>query len=188
VKVFDLRLDPVLEEKPSWFDEFRKKYDEPYDYHITLKYPTLVNDKDLLKLKNETRQIAKSFNIVVVEFENYLFGKTKNGNLIMIAAKDNKDLIRLQKAVVKSLSKFGKTTQTNYKEYEADFIPHIALARKLNDEAFLKAKKQIKKKTYCRATITKLVLTIVDKKYTRSDYLNPKNTYNYYLQKPLSEF
>ena len=107
MKVFLLTLEFELEGKPKWLDGFRIKYDEPLNYHITLKYPTFIKENDLQKLRSEVKRIAKANKPLKLEFDKYFFNKTKTGNLIMISAVHNRDLFRLQKMVVSELRLFG---------------------------------------------------------------------------------
>ena len=182
MKVFHLTLEFDLEEKPEWIDSFRQKYGEPYSYHITLKYPTLIKEVDLPKLTKEVQSLAEVTKVLVAEFDKYFFDKTKNGNLIMVSAKHNEDLIRLQKLVMDRLSAYGKTKKPHYKDFEINFKPHIALARKLSDKNFLEARNQLKKQIYCKATITKLALTTVNEGYSSEDVVSPKNSLYFYLK------
>jgi 2'-5' RNA ligase len=118
-----------------------------------------------------------------VEFDKFSFGKTENGNLIMVSAKHNEDLIKLQKTVLNKLRGFGTTIKPTYKEYETNFRPHIALARKLSDKIFIKAKKELEKQIYGKAIITKLALTVVSENYSVEDIVDPENTFNYFLKR-----
>ena len=62
MKLLFLTLEFELEEKPKWLDEFRIEYDKPFNFHITLKYPTLIKNKDLPKIRSEVQHIAKAYN------------------------------------------------------------------------------------------------------------------------------
>ena len=97
MKVFYITLDFDLQKKPLWLDHFRELYDEPYDYHITLKYLTFIENKETAKLKRETQKIADESNPLVVVFNNYFFDKTSTGNLIMISAKHNENFFTSRK-------------------------------------------------------------------------------------------
>ena len=162
MKVFWITLDFDLKKKPLWLDSFRKLYDEPYDYHITLKYTTLIENKETAKLKRETQVIADESNPLVVEFNDYFFNKTSTGNLIMIAARHNENLFVLQEKVVTRLKKFGETIKPYYQGFEDNFQPHITIARKLSDKKMLAAKDQLREPILCQTKITQLSLKIMD--------------------------
>jgi len=140
---------------------FRKKYDDPVQYHISLKLPTYIDDVNLAKLKKITNETAKTSNSFAVDFDKYFFNKTSTGNLIMISARHNNNLINLQKEIVKRTKGFGKTIKPYYEDFENNFKPHITIARKLDDEDFLEAKSKIEKQIHCRANIDKLRLHIM---------------------------
>ena len=181
MKVFLLTLKFELEEKPKWLDGFRIKYDEPFNYHITLKYLTLIKKNDLPKIISEVNRIAKANKPLKLEFDKYFFDKTKTGNLIMVSAKHNKDIFRLQKMVVSELRVFGETVKSYYNDFENNFKPHISIARKLSNGVFQIAKDELKEQIYCKVEITKLALTVVDENPTVDDIINPKNKTYYDL-------
>ncbi len=181
MKVFLLTLEFELEEKPKWLDRFRIKYDEPFNYHITLKLPTLIKKNDLPKLRSEVKHIAKANKPLTLEFDKYFFSKTKDRNYIMVSAKHNKDIFRLQKMVVSELRVFGETIKAHYDDFENNFTPHITIARRLSNGVFQIAKNELKEQIYCKAKITKFALTVVDENHTVDDVINPKNTTYYDL-------
>ncbi len=77
MKAFSLTLEFELEEKPKWLDRYRIKYDEPFNFHLTLKYLTLIKKNDLPKIRREIKRIAKANKPLKLEFDKYLFNKTK---------------------------------------------------------------------------------------------------------------
>ena len=40
-----------LTKKPNWLDDFRSKYDEPYEYHVTLKQPCVIEEDLIPEIK-----------------------------------------------------------------------------------------------------------------------------------------
>ena len=179
MKMFFLALEFELEEKPNWLDGFRIKYDAAFNYHLTLKYATFIKEKDLPKLSSEVKSLAKTSNPLTLEFVQYFFNKTETGNLIMVLAKHNNDLIRLQKMVVGELGKFGEPWKPYYHDFENNFKPHISIARNLSDGVFETAKSELKEQIYCKAKISKLALRVVDGNPSVDDFINPHNLTNY---------
>ena len=53
MKMFFVALEFELDEKPNWLDGFRVKYDGHFNYHLTLKYTTLVKENDLQVFMNK---------------------------------------------------------------------------------------------------------------------------------------
>jgi 2'-5' RNA ligase len=180
-KVFLLTLEFELEEKPKWLDGFRIKYDEPLNYHITLKFLTLIKESDLPKIRSKVKSIAKANKPLTLEFDKYFFDRIKDRNYIMVSAKHNNDLYRLQKMVVSELRVFGETIKSHYNDFENNFTPHITIGRRLLNDVFQIAKNELEEEIYCKANITKLALTVVDENSTVDDVINPKNTTYYDL-------
>ena len=50
-----------LTKQPEWFGDFRKKYDEAYDFHITLKQPAYIEENQLGEIKNKLDGILNDF-------------------------------------------------------------------------------------------------------------------------------
>jgi 2'-5' RNA ligase len=177
--MFTLALEFKLEEKPSWLDGFRMKYDGPFNYHLTLKYPTLIKQNDLPKLGSEVKSIAQASKPMTLAFDQYIFNKTETGNLIMVLAKHHKDLLRLQKMVVRKLRTYGETWKPYYNDFENNFKPHITIARNLSDDDFQKAKRALEEQIYCQAKITRLALRVVDGIPSIDDFITPQNLTDY---------
>ena len=175
MKIFFLALEFELEEKPNWLDGFRIKYDGPFNYHLTLKYATYIKKNDLPKLRKAVKSIAKASKPMTLEFDQYFFNKTETGNLIMVLAKHNKDLLRLQKMAVRELGEFGETWKPYYKDFEKNFKPHISIARNLSDGVFQTAKSELKEQIYCKAEISNLALRVVDENPSVDDFNNLQN-------------
>jgi 2'-5' RNA ligase len=175
MKIFFLALEFELDEKPNWLDGFRIKYDEPFNYHLTLKYATFIKKNDLPKLKEAVKSLAKASKPMTLEFDQYFFNKTETGNLIMVVAKYNKDLFRLHKMVVSELGEFGETWKPYYKDFESNFKPHISIARNLSDGVFQIAKGELKEQIYCKAKISNLALRVVDENFSVDDFNDPQN-------------
>lgn len=53
MKIFAIYPRLNLTQKPTWFDGFRLKYDEPYELHITLIQPRYIDEQmvDGLRLR-----------------------------------------------------------------------------------------------------------------------------------------
>lgn len=163
MKVFGLGLFFDLIDEPSWLRIFRKKYDDPIGYHISLKLPTYIKNNNLPKLEEISRNTAGTSKIFNVEFNKYFFNKTSTGNLIMISARENSELSNLQKEIVKKTKDFGKTIKPYYEEFENNFHPHITIARKLNDDKFSEAKSKLEKPISLHTRIDKLRLHMMNK-------------------------
>ena len=182
MKYFNVTSVLKITKKPKWIDGFRKKYDKPYAFHLTFKTITKLKDEDVSRLKKEVAELAKQFNPQTLKFDGLdLNFKSVFGGSIMIMAKPNKEIARMQKIISKNLSAFGEHYLAHYQKFEKNFKPHLTIARRLSKEQMTKAKKELQKDLYCTAKIDSLQLTIVAKTEF-SHYNDPRNKTFYKLK------
>jgi len=182
MKYFIVTLEFDLESKPKWIENFRENYDEPFPYHVTLKMPTSVNEKNIDSLKIDLEKIVKKYKKIKIEFDKlYINEKAVNGVCIMILAKKNKVLFDLQKEISQKLSKYGKHYLPDYEKYEKDFLLHITIGRSLDKEKFKKAKNDLGSDFECRAVVDRVVLAVIEAIEPR-DLIDKKNKIIYKLK------
>lgn len=175
MKQFLVTAELDLSQKPDWLDNFRKKYDEPYVFHITLKPGTLVQESDIPKLKKTIQGIIKNYNPLEIEFNNIVFSNNSpTGICIMIPAEENTELKKLQKNLLLSLSAFGELEKIHHKPFDENFWPHLTIGRRLSKNLADNAKKEIGQDSKCKARIFKIVLTIVENMNVE-DLSKPRN-------------
>jgi len=159
---FQISADFELKSKPDWLDDFRSKYDLPYDYHITFKAKTHFRSEDIERLKAETKLMAARHQPITVDFDELSIAPTSKGWCIMIKARPNEGLLKFQKEISEIFSKYGEIISEERASYEKDFKPHITIARHLTDEQLEKAKSELKDDLTCNAIIKDLVLATVE--------------------------
>ena len=86
-KIFSISSDFQLLKKPDWLDDFRKKFDQPYSYHVTLKTSTCFDNNRVENLKGDLDAIAKKYPIIPVKFNELFINSAPKGKCIMIKAK-----------------------------------------------------------------------------------------------------
>jgi len=180
--IFNIVAEFDLIKKPSWIDAFRLKYDEPYRYHISFKTLTYFNEKKLENLKNELKIIANAYSSIGVIFNELYINITSKGGCIMIKAKSNKKLFKLQDEISNRFSKFGKHISEEYKKFEKNFNPHITIGRHLTAEQLKRAKNDLRNDLFVEALVDNLVLSVA-KEDTFEEWFNPKNKLSFKLQK-----
>lgn len=158
-KIFNIVAEFKLTSKPNWLDDFRKKYDKPYNYHTTLKTCTYFNENEFEELKITLKKILKSYSPHEISFNKVIIRQTSKGGCIMIKSDKNKELVKLQKEISEKFSKYGKHISKKHKKFEINFNPHITIARHLNQEQLIDAKNELKEDIHCKAKIKQLVLT-----------------------------
>lgn len=151
-----------LREKPEWLDDFRKRYDDPFPYHVTLRGPAYFEKADLGKIQNVLVEIVGRTALFEVIFDTYNFSRTDNGHCVMVDARSNPLLHNLQRAIQTALRGAGEYVKPASVEYDANFHPHITIGRHLDDEQFKKAKAELKSSIVCCADVTDIALDIMD--------------------------
>lgn len=174
--------DFKLNKKPKWLDDYRKRWDKPYSYHVTLKNPTYYLPKDLSKIKKDLKEISKRFDQFKVKFNKLYIGLASRGYCVMIKAEKKKELLKLQKDISKTLSKYGLLIKPLYSKFEKNFKPHITIARYLTKEQLNEAKKELKKNLNCETIIDKFTLKTVNKD-SFEDWNSFSKKTNYTLKK-----
>lgn len=159
-KIFNIMAEFDLDKKPDWLEDFRAKYDKPYKYHIVLKYATEFDDADVENIKSELLELSKKYSKMKIVFDKLLIQGS-----IMIMARENKELVQLQKEIVKKFSKYGKSIKEKYAEFDLDFEPHITIGRSLSDKELDLATKDLGNDFLCDALIDKISLTIIDEDF-----------------------
>ncbi len=150
MKIFAVYANPILIEKPKWFDDFYRSYGGGYDLHITLKQSCFVDEKDEEDIQDKLANFFASLKIpnhlIDVAFDTLLI---PNEGCIMISARENAALNKLQKNIIHTLKDYSQYTAPELESYEKNFIPHITIAQDvglvkedfdpLRSDCFLKA-------------------------------------------------
>jgi len=186
-KIFAIYAKVRLINKPTWLDGFCIKYNQPYDYHITLIQCRYISDADIPKLKEKVdgffselsipnHKIEVDFSIPNIDSE----GVEEGEGCFMIEAQKNDELINLQKSLVKLMGDYKDFYKPKLQEYEKYFQPHITVAMYLNEKQFLEAKNDFKDDFQCIGVVDEIVLSIV-KEITPEESKNPNNLTIYKL-------
>lgn len=179
---FQISADFELKKKPDWLDDFRAKYDLPYDYHITFKTTTYFKDEDLEKMKIEMEDMAKNNEPIEIIFDKLFIAPTSKGWCIMLEARPNDKLFAFQREISKRFSKYGDIISPERVEHEKNFKPHVTIGRHLTDEQLERAKSELGEDLVCDTIIQNLVLTTV-KDYVFEEWSKPENRTFYKLNK-----
>ncbi len=167
MKIFVVTADIQLINEPSWLQDFRRRYDDDYPYHVTLKLPTSIEDEQVPDIKQKLDNLLSTVQVpghsVTLEFNKLVFGPdAPGGACIMIDAAGDEIIYNLQKKIVSALSDYKQYYKEKYKGYEEDFRPHITIARNLDQPSYERAKQDLLINYKCRGKVSKLILTVVD--------------------------
>lgn len=168
MKLFAVYCLVDLVNKPDWLDEYRRKYDKPYDFHVTLKQPCYIEESQIPSLKEKLltffnkpnfngSKIKLNFNQVILDDEN------PNDGCVMIRAEDER-INKLQRQILDELQGFNEYYESDMKEWEENFKPHITVARGLNSEKLILASSDLPQNYSFEGLIEKVELSIIDSK------------------------
>lgn len=153
---------------PEWLDAFYTKYTSSHGYHVTLKQSCFLEEEDIAEVKNNLSTFLKTILIpnhkIEVTFDKITFDTIQaEQKSILINAKHNPLLEKLQQGIVSALSQHKKYVSPESRTWEEHFNPHITIAADLNPTRYAQALKEIKEDYTCTGTIQNISLIIVDK-------------------------
>ena len=185
MKVFAVYAKVELTKKPDWLDNFRRKYDEPYEYHITLKQPCIIEDGFVPEIKNKLNRLFSDLknpnHKMVLTFDSLNIPMAAQYDIcIMINATKVDEIKELQKCILSALCEYSSYLDIKYKAYEENFQPHITIGRNLNEQSFLSASKDLKQDFACEGAVTEIVLGVVEND-TATEASDPNNQTVFYL-------
>ena len=111
---------------------------------------------------------------MTVRFDQVVTDKDQGGVCIMIKAKNTKELIVIQKALVSALSGYADYVEPHSQKYEENFDPHITIGDELSDQQYAEALEYLKDGFSCEGIIREVVLVTVNKA-TIEESFHPEN-------------
>ena len=178
MKIFEVYAKVKLNQKPNWLDDFRFKYDEPFEYHVTLKQPCFIEEDKILDIKNKLNNLFLNLKIpnheIALTFDSLKIPPYTPDVCIMINASNINEILKLQKNVLLVLSEYSQYCEIKTKEYEENFEPHITIAKNLDEQSYLLAAKELEQDYLCEGIVKEVVLVIVDNPNV-VEASNPKN-------------
>lgn len=179
-KIYAVYCIVKLTKQPDWLNDFRKKYDEAYDFHITLKQAAYIDDSQIDDIRKILDRIVANFlkekNDIEMVFDNLLLDEAEG--YIYLFANSNKMLDNLQRKIRYSLKRYSEYSNPKSIKYEYDFEPHITIARDLSKERFAEAKVAMGQDYMCEGRVAEIVLSCV-KEINVEEANSPENLTNY---------
>ena len=184
MKIFALYTNLNLIEKPVWLDEFRSKFDEPWDFHITLKQPCYIAEEDIPKMKSLLDSFLASGHqwdaSTPVILDALRYDTDEDGTVIMLDMQNAGALQEFQKKLCSVLGTYSQYVKPYYQGYEEDFRPHITIGRDLLGDRYAEAMKYLENGCYCEGIIDQLGMTMVNN-MSVGEATNPANQTFYKL-------
>ena len=180
-KIYAVWAKVKLIKKPNWLDSYRKKYNNLYEFHVTLKQPCFIDNSRLEDIKSKTSKVINQINLpnhkINVVFEN--IKADRDDKSIMIMAEKDEKLIELQSKIRSALSAYKNYIEPALEEYENNFQPHLTITGDVGDK-FDEALNDVERDTKCVGEINEIILSCV-KENTLEEAKNPKNLTIYQL-------
>ncbi len=185
MKIFVVYAKVELVEKPDWLDNFRSLYDKPYEFHVTLKQSSLVEDDKVADIKNKLDGLFSKLNIpnheIILTFNSLNVHKDALQDIcIMIDAEPNPEINKLQSNIIETLKDYKQYFKLKYEEYEKNFQPHITIGRELKQGDYEKASEKLTQDYTCKGVIKEVVLVVTQNKDV-TEANNPNNQTIYKL-------
>ncbi len=170
MKIFAIYAVVKGEIKSAELNMFRKKYDEPYELHVTLKQPIQIDENEV----DEVKQILSKLDTPKSRI-NIIFNKMSGDEkVLMVDVDENLIIINLQKEILRILHRYDSYVDAETEQYEIDFKPHITVARDVDAQSLSSIKAQLEKILPLKAFIDSITLAVVDH-ICPKESLNPDN-------------
>jgi 2'-5' RNA ligase len=170
-----------LIKKPDCLDSYRKKYNNLYEHHVTLKQPCFIDDTEMPDISSIVSKVFSEFAFpnhkIDVEFEEVVADREDKS--IMLLAEKNELLMKLQYKIKTALGEYSNYCEPETQEYETNFKPHLTITGEVG-EKFDEALKDVGKDTRCVGEITEIILSCVEEN-TIKEAKDPKNLAVYKL-------
>ena len=163
------RVELVAE--PNWLKGFREKYDEPFEFHLTLKQSVYIDQDQLSDVKSRVCSVFKGSSVpshvIKVTFDELVLDQHDQrdglGWVYLFSKSGSEVLNDLQVRIRNALQAFDDYVYTESKEYEENFKPHITIARGLNNKSFDEAIRVLGEDYRCEGMIKQIILSCVEK-------------------------
>lgn len=168
-KIYAVYCRVILEPEPKWLQDFRLKYDEPYEFHLTLKQSAYIEEAQLEGIKKRVAGILAQLPArepVKLRFDKLLLDEHDDedglGWIYLFCSQENKYLASLQKALRQELQEFSQYLNPFSAQYEQNFNPHITIARQLSSTQFKTAVSELPKDAACTGEVSEIILSCVN--------------------------
>lgn len=164
MNIFAVYARVELEEKPSWLDDFRAKYNLPFhEDHVTLKQACFIEEDQVADMEEKLAAFLKGHSVPGHSFTltfDRLNLDEKDG-CIMINMPPTPALSHLQKGIMSALASYRNYCLKESEEWETNFAPHLTIARDLTVERFREAVASLGEDVCCVGKARELVLAIL---------------------------
>jgi len=157
MKIFAVYSVVKFENNQTLLNNFREKYDEPYNAHITFKQPVYTDEAEIDNVKKILSKLHKPKSKIDIKLNSI----KESAGLLMLEVKKNEMLADLQNRIMVLLSEHTNYVDATTKQYEINFEPHITVARNINKQNILLVKHELEKILPLKASVNSITLAIV---------------------------
>ncbi len=166
MKIFAIYLRLNLIQKPEWFDNFRQKYSEPVDLHITLIQPRYIDETRVDDIKLEVRNFLNKSRFgaddKTIKFNNIVCDQEVNGTYtIMLLAENADKVLFIQKGLKELLIDSIEYVDEVTMDYEENFRPHITIGTNIDKNTLHTVQSYFQSTNEVTGVVTDLVIPIV---------------------------
>jgi 2'-5' RNA ligase len=177
VKIYKITSYFNLVSRPDWLITFEESFkNSASQYHITYKFPTFISEKNVSNAMDLIKAISINAKPFHLSFNTIKIDNAYSGNVILLTDKENKQVVEFQKKLISSLRDFGKNIHEEGQRFEEGFVPHLTLARKLDDTDLQKAISCIPNNPNLEALVTNATFTLANE--WKSDSLKEETIFN----------
>jgi len=168
-RIYAVYCKVTLTHQPIWLDEFRLRFDKPYDFHLTLKQAATIKLEQLGEIKQRLGAVLGSTSIldhkICLTFNKLVLDKhddyDNKGYIYLFCKETNETLDKLQKDIRTELKDFSRYLNPHSIEHESSFEPHITIARELNEAQFKLATDLLEEDYVCNGEVNEIVISCV---------------------------
>lgn len=166
MKIFAIYLRLNLIQKPEWFDNFRQRYSEPVDLHVTLIQPRYIDETRVDDIKLIVSNFLNKSKFGVddknIKFNNIVCDQELNGTYTCMLLAENVDrVLNIQKGLKELLINYTEYVDQATIDYEENFRPHITIGTNIDKNTLDTVQSYFQSNNEVTGVLTDLVIPIV---------------------------
>lgn len=164
VKIFAIYGRVEIPNAPDWLEAFREKYNNQFEYHVTLKQPCYFHESQFPDIKNLVRDALVEFDLLDNRLSLHFdtIRADRSDGSIMIMAEPNVLLGSIQLSIASQLCQYQSYISNELERYEKNFEPHITIAYDLGSR-FSEAVSAIPQDTKFSGFVKEIILSNVSR-------------------------
>lgn len=165
--IFAVYSEIELSKKPAWLDEFRIRYDRSLPYHVTLKQPCFIEERDEEPIRDAFKWFFEErrgrVHPIELTFTELRMGREEHDSstTFMIDAEPSLVILELQRGILTALGAYKSYCLAESEMWEKDFKPHLSIACNVPNDRLANAKRDLGTDLRCEGVIREVILAII---------------------------